>query len=194
MLLGMSRKIVLDDKNCINYLKNNKMKEKNKKNETTKVVVLTGKISEQLVEYLSRDESEPANRVLRTYDVMADGSFREHKPTEEEMVAFLSRHPQYDEIVETIKAEREKYVLRAERARKARTKVGKSAQKDTDKNATSLDNESADVSAQLSDIPTSNVAVQIEDKVEVDNSKEVEATAAVDSPIEVTGEPSSVQG
>lgn len=170
------------------------MKEKNKKNETTKVVVLTGKISEQLVEYLSRDESEPANRVLRTYDVMADGSFREHKPTEEEMVAFLSRHPQYDEIVETIKAEREKYVLRAERARKARTKVGKSAQKDTDKNATSLDNESADVSAQLSDIPTSNVAVQIEDKVEVDNSKEVEATAAVDSPIEVTGEPSSVQG
>jgi hypothetical protein len=193
MLLGMSRKIVLDDKNCINYLKNNKMKEKNKKNETTKVVVLTGKISEQLVEYLSRDESEPANRVLRTVDVLADGSFREHKPTEEEMVAFLSRHPQYDEIVETIKAEREKYVQRAERARKARTKVGKSAQKDTDKNATSLDNESADVSAQLSDPPISNATAQIDNKVEANNSCGVGTTESVDNSAETPVEPSSVQ-
>ena len=151
MLLGMSRKIVLDDKNCINYLKNNKMKEKNKKNETTKVVVLTGKISEQLVEYLSRDESEPANRVLRTVDVLADGSFREHKPTEEEVVAFIVKHPQYDDMLAKIKEERSKYIQRAERARKAREKVGKSASKDTDKSTTSLDNESADVVAQLSE-------------------------------------------
>ncbi len=151
MLLGMSRKIVLDDKNCINYLKNSNMKLKNKKNETTKMVVLSGEISEQLAEYLSRKESESANRVLRTVDVLADGSFREHKPTEEEVVAFIVKHPQYDDMLAKIKEERSKYIQRAERARKAREKVGKSASKDTDKSTTSLDNESTDVVAQLSE-------------------------------------------
>jgi hypothetical protein len=148
------------------------MAKKIKEKAATKMVVLSGEISEQLAEYLSRKESESANRVLRTVDVLADGSFREHKPTEEEVVAFIVKHPQYDDMLAKIKEERSKYIQRAERARKAREKVGKSASKDTDKSTTSLDHEGSNVSAQSLDAPTTNEATRINDKVLVDGSAE----------------------
>ena len=64
---------------------------------------------------------------------------------------------------------------------------------DNDKNATSLDNESADVSAQLSDPPISNATAQIDNKVEANNSCGVGTTESVDNSAETPVEPSSVQ-
>jgi len=156
--------------------------------------ILQGEVPIQDVEHLFNGESLSVNRVLRSVDVMSDGSFRKHETTEEEVVAFMSKHPQYDEIMETIKTERTKYSQRADRARKARTKVGKSAKSDTDKTTPTLDPKGSDVSAQLSDPPTSNATAQIDNKFESDNSNGVGAIESVDTPVEAPVEPSSVQG
>ena len=156
--------------------------------------ILQGEVPIQDVEHLFNGESLSVNRVLRSVDVMSDGSFRKHETTEEEVVTFMSKHPQYDEIMETIKAERTKYSQRADRARKARTKVGKSAKADTDKTTPTLDPKGSDVSVQLSDPPISNATVQIDNKVEANNSCGVETTESVDNSAETPVEPSSVQG
>ena len=156
--------------------------------------IVNGEISIQDLECLFNGETISGNRVLRSIDVMSDGSFRKHETTEEEVLGFVIKHPRYDEFMDAITTERKKYSQRADRARKARTKVGKSAQKDTDKNAPTLDPKGSDVSVQLSDPPISNATVQIDNKVEANNSCGVETTESVDNSAETPVEPSSVQG
>ncbi len=157
------------------------------------VKIVMGEVPIQDVEYLFNGEALSINRVVQSVDFMSDGSIRKHETTREEVLVFVTKHPQYDELMETIKTERKKYSQRVDRARKARTKVGKSAKTDTDKHTPSLDNESADVTAQLSASPTPKETAQIEVKVVVDSSKGVETSAATNSPIGVTGEPSHVK-
>lgn len=99
------------------------------------IMVLNGEISDQDVECLYKGEPVFSTRVLKSFDIMADGTVRKHETTEEEVMMFVSRHQNYDELMVAIEDERNKYTQRAERAKKAREKIGKKEESECDNSA-----------------------------------------------------------
>ena len=88
-----------------------------------------GKVDGKTLEKLINGESIAESKVLKTLDIMSDGKTRTHETSEKEAIAFVVKSENFDEIMNSIKKEREKYLKQADRANKARKNASKKTEK-----------------------------------------------------------------
>lgn len=81
-----------------------------------------GKVDDKTLEQIAYGGPIETPDVLKTVDIMYDGKVRAHETTEKEVINFAARCEYFDQLIESIKLEREKYLKKKSVVEKNRKK------------------------------------------------------------------------